>query len=220
MQKMGGMGGIMGLMPGMAGMKDKMSAAGLDDRLFGRQIAIISSMTRAERANPDILKHSRKKRIAAGSGTDAADINKLLKMHRQMADMMKMMGGKKGGMMKQMMGGLAGKMGLGGLGGGMGGMPDLSKMDPKQLEALAKQAEAAGIMPVLAAGACPASAACRVFPACRRRSEDLRHDDRSEGQASTGGIPAVDRQYRRCPRAYARRTLPLHQGGGRAEGDA
>ena len=101
-------------------------------------------MTKAERANPDMLKHSRKKRIAAGSGTDAADINKLLKMHRQMADMMKMMGGKKGGMMKQMMGGLAGKMGLG---GGMGGMPDLSGMDPKQLEALAKQAEAAGIKP-------------------------------------------------------------------------
>ncbi|MBB5664355.1 signal recognition particle subunit SRP54 [Rhizobium leguminosarum] len=145
MQKMGGMGGIMGMMPGMAGMKDKMAAAGLDDKLFGRQIAIIQSMTRAERANPDLLKHSRKKRIAAGSGTDAAAINKLLKMHRQMADMMKMMGGKgKGGMMKQMMGGLAGKMGLGGL-GGMGGMPDLSNMDPKQLEALQKQAEAAGL---------------------------------------------------------------------------
>jgi signal recognition particle subunit SRP54 len=142
---MGGMGGIMGLMPGMAGMKDKMAAAGLNDKLFGRQLAIISSMTKAERANPDLLKHSRKKRIASGSGTDAADINKLLKMHRQMADMMKMMGGKKGGgLMKQMMGGLAGKMGLG---GGMGGMPDLSKMDPKQLEALAKQAEAAGIKP-------------------------------------------------------------------------
>ncbi|GAA3092583.1 signal recognition particle protein [Rhizobium viscosum] len=145
MQKMGGMGGIMGLMPGMAGMKDKMAAAGLDDKLFGRQIAIIQSMTKAERANPDMLKHSRKKRIAAGSGTDAAAINKLLKMHRQMADMMKMMGGKgKGGMMKQMMGGLAGKMGLGGL-GGMGGMPDLSNIDPKQLEALQKQAEAAGL---------------------------------------------------------------------------
>jgi signal recognition particle subunit SRP54 len=143
MQKMGGMGGIMGLMPGMSGMKDKMAAAGLDDSLFKRQLAIISSMTKAERANPDILKHSRKKRIAAGSGTDAAEINKLLKMHRQMADMMKMMGGKKGGgMMKQMMGGLAGKMGLGGM---MGGMPDLSNMDPKQLEALAKQAEAAGL---------------------------------------------------------------------------
>ncbi|MGG7516995.1 signal recognition particle protein [Allorhizobium undicola] len=144
MQKMGGMGGIMNLMPGMAGMKDKMASAGLDDRMFKRQLAIISSMTRAERSNPDILKHSRKKRIAAGSGTDAAEINKLLKMHRQMADMMKMMGGKKGGgMMKQLMGGLAGKMGL----GGMGGMPDLSSMDPKQLEALAKQAEAAGIKP-------------------------------------------------------------------------
>jgi len=142
MQKMGGMGGIMGLMPGMGGMKDKMAAAGLDDGLFKRQLAIISSMTKAERANPDILKHSRKKRIASGSGTDASDINKLLKMHRQMADMMKMMGGKgKGGMMKQLMGGLAGKMGLG------GGMPDLANIDPKQLEALQKQAEAAGLKP-------------------------------------------------------------------------
>ena len=146
------MGGIMGMMPGMGKMKDQMAAAGLDDKMFGRQIAIISSMTKAERANPDILKHSRKKRIAAGSGTDAAQINKLLKMHRQMADMMKAMGGKGkgGGMMRGLMGGMAQKMGLGGLGGGMmpggmGGMPDLSKMDPKQLEALQKQAQAAGL---------------------------------------------------------------------------
>jgi signal recognition particle subunit SRP54 len=150
MQKMGGMGGIMGLMPGMGKMKDQMAAAGLDDRMFGRQLAIISSMTKKERANPDILKHSRKKRIAAGSGTDAAEINKLLKMHRGMADMMKAMGGKgKGaGMMRGLMGGMAQKMGLGGLmpgGAGIGGMPDLSKMDPKQLEALQKQAEAAGL---------------------------------------------------------------------------
>ena len=148
MQKMGGMGGIMGLMPGMSGMKDKMAAAGLDDRMFGQQIAIIQSMTKAERSNPDMLKHSRKQRIAKGSGTDAAQINKLLKMHRQMADMMKAMGGKGkgGGMMRSMMGGLASKMGLGGMmPGGMGGMPDLSKMDPKQLEALKKQAEAAGM---------------------------------------------------------------------------
>ncbi|UXN62006.1 signal recognition particle protein [Phyllobacterium zundukense] len=144
MQKMGGMGGIMGMMPGMGKMKDQMAAAGLDDSIFKRQLAIISSMTKAERGNPDLLKHSRKQRIAKGSGTNAAEINKLLKMHRQMADMMKAMGGKgKGGMMKQMMGGLGAKMGLGGL-GGMGGMPDLSKMDPKQLEALQKQAEAAG----------------------------------------------------------------------------
>ena len=144
MSKMGGMGGIMGMMPGMGKMKDQMAAAGLDDKMFKRQVAIISSMTKAERANPDLLKHSRKKRIAAGSGTDAAEINKLLKMHRGMADMMKAMGGKGkgGGMMRQMMGGLASKMGLGGLAGGMGGlgggMPDLSKMDPEAARGLAE----------------------------------------------------------------------------------
>jgi signal recognition particle subunit SRP54 len=132
----------------MGKMKDQMAAAGLDDKMYGRQLAIISSMTKAERANPDMLKHSRKQRIAKGSGTDAAAINRLLKMHRQMGDMMKAMGGKgKGaGLMQRAMGGLASKMGLGGLAGGMpGGMPDLSKMDPKQLEALQKQAQAAGL---------------------------------------------------------------------------
>ena len=150
MQTMGGMGGMMGLMPGMGKMKDQMAAAGLDDKMLKRQLAIIGSMTPKERAQPDLLKHSRKKRIAAGSGTNSAEINKLLKMHRQMADMMKTMGKKgKGGMMKQMMGGLAGKMGMGGgmpggLGGGMGGMPDLSKMDPKQLEQMAKAMQQGG----------------------------------------------------------------------------
>jgi signal recognition particle subunit SRP54 len=114
--------------------------------MFSQQLAIISSMTKAERASPDILKHSRKKRIAAGSGSDAAAINKLLKMHRQMADMMKAMGGKGkgGGLMRDAIGGLASKMGLGGL-GSMGGLPDLSKMDARQIEALKKQAEAAGL---------------------------------------------------------------------------
>src|SRR5690606_9660307 len=143
MQKMGGMGGIMGLLPGMGKMKDQLAAAGLDDKMFSRQIAIIQSMTPQERSTPVLLKHSRKQRIAAGSGTDAAQINKLLKMHRQMADMMKAMGGKgkKRGMMQGLMGGMAQKMGL----GGMGGMPDLSSMDPKQLETLQKQAEAAGL---------------------------------------------------------------------------
>ncbi|MEN3792512.1 signal recognition particle protein [Fulvimarina sp. MAC3] len=149
MQTMGGMGGMMGLMPGMGKMKDQMASAGLDDKMLKRQLAIIGSMTPKERAQPDLLKHSRKKRIAAGSGTNSAEINKLLKMHRQMADMMKTMGKKgKGGMMKQMMGGLAGKMGMGGLGGGipggMGGMPDLSKMDPKQLEQMAKAMQQGG----------------------------------------------------------------------------
>jgi len=158
MQKMGGMGGMMGLMPGMGKMKEQMASAGLDDKMLKRQLAVISSMTPAERARPDILKHSRKKRIAAGSGTSSAEINKLLKMHRQMADVMKSMGKGKGGMMGKMMGGLAGKMGLGGPGGGMGGMPggmpDLSKMDPKQLEAMAKAAQGGG-MPGLSQGLPP-----------------------------------------------------------------
>ena len=144
MKKMGGMGGLMGLLPGAGQLKKAMAGANVDEKVFDRQIAIINSMTKKERANPDLLNASRRKRIAAGSGTNAADINKLLKMHRQMADMMKSMKGKKGGgMMGKMMGGLAGKMGL--PGGGMGGMPDLSKMSPKELEALQKQAEAAGL---------------------------------------------------------------------------
>ncbi|SKA04218.1 signal recognition particle protein [Consotaella salsifontis] len=151
MQKMGGMGGMLGMLPGIGKMKDQIAAAGLDDKLFKRQLAIISSMTAAERKNPGILKNSRKKRIASGSGTSAADINKLLKMHRQMADVMKAMGkgGKGGGMMGRMVSGLAGKMGL--PGGGMGGMPDLSKMDPKEIEALAKAAQGGGGMPDLSA---------------------------------------------------------------------
>lgn len=144
MQKMGGMGGIMSMMPGMGKMQGQMANAGLDDDMFKRQLAVISSMTKKERSNPEILKHSRKQRIAKGSGTNAAEINKLLKMHRQMADMMKSMKGKKGGgMMGKMLGGLGAKMGL--PTGGMGGMPDLANMDPKQLEQLQKQAEAAGL---------------------------------------------------------------------------
>ncbi len=146
MQNMGGIGGIMGMMPSMGKMKDQMTAAGLDDKMFGRQLAIIWSMTKAERTNPDILKHSRKKRIAAGSGTDAAAINKLLKMHRQMANMMKAMGGKGKGscLMRGMMSDLVQKMGLGGM------VPDedmsnLSKINPKQLKALQKQAKTAGL---------------------------------------------------------------------------
>ncbi|MDZ7823845.1 MAG: signal recognition particle protein [Ahrensia sp.] len=149
MKKMGGMGGIMGMMPGMGKMKDQMAASGMDDKVFDRQLAIIGSMTKKERANPDILKHSRKKRIAAGSGTNAAEINKLLKMHRQMADMMKSMRGKKGGgLMGKMMGGLGAKMGIPGMGGGGGfggGMPDFANMNPKDIEKLQKQAEQMGL---------------------------------------------------------------------------
>ncbi|EJF80459.1 signal recognition particle protein [Bartonella doshiae] len=145
MKKLGGMGGVLGMLPGMGKVKDQIAAAGLDDRLFNRQLAIISSMTPQERAHPELLKHSRKQRIAKGSGTSAADINKLLKMHRQMADMMKAMGGKsKGGLMGKMLGGLGSKMGFGGmgaLGGNFGAVTDLSKLDPKQLATYQKQIE-------------------------------------------------------------------------------
>lgn len=152
MKKLGGMGGIMSMLPGVGKMKGQLAQAGLNDSMFDRQLAIIGSMTKKERANPDMLKHSRKQRIAKGSGTNAAEINKLLKMHRQMADMMKAMGGGKGGngcgMMKKMMGGLGGKLGLGGGMGGLGGgMPDKG-----QLEALQKQMGAGGKLPPLAPG--------------------------------------------------------------------
>ena len=126
MQKMGGMGGLLGLMPGIAKMKNQIQNAGLDDKLLKRQIAIIDSMTPKERRNPDVLKASRKKRIAAGSGTSPEQINKLLKMHRGMADMMKLMGGGAG--KRGPLAGLAQAMGFG------GGMPT-----QEQMAELAKQ---------------------------------------------------------------------------------
>ena len=130
MEKIGGIGGMLGMLPGIAKMKSQLENANLDDKVIKRQRAIIDSMTPAERRNPDILKASRKRRIAAGSGVKVEDINKLLKMHRQMADVMKMMGGGKGK-------GMAGALGkMFGLGGGMGGMPQPT---PEQIEALQKQ---------------------------------------------------------------------------------
>jgi signal recognition particle subunit SRP54 len=136
MSKLGGMGSIMGMLPGIAKMKDQIANAGLDDRLLKRQVAIIDSMTPGERANPDILKASRKRRIAAGSGSTPEHINRLLKMHRQMADMMKAMGRGKGGMMGKM----ASMFGLGGMGGGdpLAGL-DLSKLTPEQLETIKRE---------------------------------------------------------------------------------
>jgi signal recognition particle subunit SRP54 len=133
MSKLGGMGGIMGMMPGIAKMKDQIANAGLDDRMVKRQVAIIDSMTPKERANPDILKASRKRRIAAGAGTSPEHINRLLKMHRQMADMMKAMGRGKGGMMGKM----ASMFGMGG-GDPLAGL-DLSKLTPQQLETIKQQ---------------------------------------------------------------------------------
>jgi signal recognition particle subunit SRP54 len=119
MTKMGGLGGLMGMLPGVAKMKGQLANANLDDRLLKRQVAIIDSMTPRERRNPDLLKASRKKRIAAGSGTKVEEINKLLKMHRGMADMMKAMGGAKRGPLA----GLASALGFGG-----GGMPSPEEM--------------------------------------------------------------------------------------------
>ncbi|MGV8833107.1 MAG: signal recognition particle protein [Devosia sp.] len=134
MKKMGGMGGLMAMMPGMGQMKKAMAGANIDEKVFDRQVAIINSMTKKERAAPDLLNASRRKRIAAGAGVEVSEINKLAKQHRQMADMMKKVG--KGGMgaLGGMMGGKMGQM----MGGG--GMPDLSKMDPAQLEQMARQA--------------------------------------------------------------------------------
>ena len=138
MEKMGGIGGLMGMLPGMAQMKKQVEGANLDEKMFRRQRAIISSMTPEERRNPDILKASRKKRIAKGSGVDVAEINKLLKMHRTMADMMKAMGSGKRGI-GQALGNMFG-LGGGGLGqmGKMmgGGMPEPT---PEQIAALEKQ---------------------------------------------------------------------------------
>jgi signal recognition particle subunit SRP54 len=123
MQSMGGIGGLMGMLPGVAKMKNQIANAGLDEKILKRQVAIIDSMTPKERRHPDLLKASRKKRIAAGSGTSPEQINKLLKMHRTMADMMKAMGkGKRGPMA-----GLGQMLGLG------GGMPS-----PEQMAEMAK----------------------------------------------------------------------------------
>ncbi|MBN2906535.1 MAG: signal recognition particle protein [Rhodobacteraceae bacterium] len=131
MLKMGGMEGIMGMMPGMGKMAKQMEGAGFDDSVLRRQIALIQSMTKKERANPQILQASRKKRIAKGAGLEVPELNKLLKMHRQMADMMKKLGQKGGrAMMKKALGGMFGK----------GGMPaDMAGMDPKALEEAARQ---------------------------------------------------------------------------------
>jgi signal recognition particle subunit SRP54 len=128
------MGSLMNLMPGMGQMKKAMAGANIDEKVFDRQVAIINSMTRKERAAPDLLNASRRKRIAAGSGTEVSDVNKLMKQHRQMADMMKKVA--KGGMgsLAGMFGGKAGSMMP-----GMGSMPDMSSMDPKQLEQMARQ---------------------------------------------------------------------------------
>jgi signal recognition particle subunit SRP54 len=151
MIKMGGMAGMMDMMPGMGKLAKGIDKSELDDKILKRQIALINSMTKKERANPALLQASRKKRIAAGAGMEVSDLNKLLKMQRQMSDMMKKMG--KGGMLKQAMKGMFGK-------GGMPAGMDPSQMDPKALEAAAKQMGAKlpggmGGLPGMGGGALP-----------------------------------------------------------------
>jgi signal recognition particle subunit SRP54 len=162
LQKMGGLGGLMGFLPGMNKQaKQQMAAAGMDDKMLKRQEAIISSMTREERAKPDILKASRKRRIAKGAGVEVPDVNKLLKMHRQMADMMKKMG-KKGGK-----GGFPGMPGMGGM--PPGGMPpgldaaasDLLKGNAPQAAQTCQACRALAGQP-----GCQVLAAQEAFPAC------------------------------------------------------
>ncbi|WP_417307512.1 signal recognition particle protein [Devosia sp.] len=137
MKKMGGMGSLMGMMPGMGQMKKAMAGANVDEKVFDRQVAIINSMTKAERTKPELLNAKRRVRIAKGSGTKVEDVNKLMKQHRQMADMMKKVS--KGGM-GSLAGMFGGKMGgaMGGM-GGMGNMPNPEDMDPKQLEEMARR---------------------------------------------------------------------------------
>ena len=96
--KMGGLGDILGMLPGIGKMQKQLAASRVDDKMIKRQRAILSSMTRAERKKPELLKASRKQRVAAGSGTSVQEVNKLLKSHQEMARMMKQMSklGKKG----------------------------------------------------------------------------------------------------------------------------
>jgi signal recognition particle subunit SRP54 len=134
MRRMGGMAGLLGLLPGMGKVKAQIAEANLDDKVLKRQEAIILSMTKAERGNPKVLNASRKRRVAKGSGTEVSEINRLLKMHRQMEEMVKSMGklGKGKGF------NLGALMGGGGIPAGVAGsaMPPGFKLPPSGLPGL------------------------------------------------------------------------------------
>ena len=127
LQKMGGLSSMMGLLPGIGKLKQQMKDAKVDDKVVKRQIAIIQSMTPKERANPDLIKASRKIRIAKGAGVEVPEVNKILKQHMEAERMIKQLQklGKKG-LLRQGLGGLLpGGGGGGGFGGGGpgGGLP-------------------------------------------------------------------------------------------------
>jgi signal recognition particle subunit SRP54 len=121
MNKLGGMAGLMDKLPGMGELPDHVKGQ-VNDKEVTKLIAIVDSMTPMERQHPQIIKGSRRKRIASGSGTQVQDVNKLLKQFTQMQKMMKKM---KGGGMAKMMRQMQGRMppGFGGMGGGPGGLP-------------------------------------------------------------------------------------------------
>lgn len=101
MIKMGGFGGVMNMLPGAAKIQKKLDALGVDDRDIKRQIAMIQSMTKGERRDPNILNGSRRRRIATGAGVNVADLNRLIKQYETMKVAMKRMGKLgKGGMMR------------------------------------------------------------------------------------------------------------------------
>ena len=123
MQNMGGLGMLASMMPGMKKAKQAMAQSGVDDKVLVHMDAIIGSMTPKERQRPELMNAKRKKRVAAGSGTEVQDVNKLLKMHQEMGRAMKQirkMGGLKG--LGALLGG-GGMGGLGGQGGASGGAP-------------------------------------------------------------------------------------------------
>ncbi|HYJ83143.1 MAG TPA: signal recognition particle protein, partial [Allosphingosinicella sp.] len=126
MQRMGGLTGLAGMLPGMKKVAGAMEASGVDNKVLVHLDAIISSMTPRERKQPQLLNAKRKIRVAKGSGRTVQEVNKLLKMHQDMAGMMKKIR-KMGGLGK--LGALFGGGGLGGMpglpGGGAGGMPGL-----------------------------------------------------------------------------------------------
>jgi len=145
--QIGGLKGVMGMLPGVQKMKNQIADSALDDKQVHRQIAIIRSMTKAERSKPDLLNGKRRARIAKGAGVEVAEVNRLLKMHRNMSDMAKAMGKGKmpfgmpgmpgGGMpspeaLKQLgsgkpLPGLNPQSGLPGLPGGLPGLPGSNK---------------------------------------------------------------------------------------------
>ncbi len=148
LQKLGGMGGMMNMLPGMGKIKKQLEGVDLDNSVLKRQMAIIGSMTPYEKRNPKVMDARRKKRVAAGSGTKVEEVNRLLKMHLQMAAMMKQMGQGKG---------LLGKM----MGGGKGApdaaelermQAELAKMNPDALPEDLKNMMQQGSLPQMPAG--------------------------------------------------------------------